>query len=522
MKKFAVVLMAVAFMFAMGSNVYAYDMQEHVKVAPNSEGDAIIFPFYLAMDGGWETKLTVTNTSPTYSVVAKVVFKTMMYSEEILDFLIYLTPNDVWTGYLRNSNGNTIIHSTDDSMLAPNGDFASATNPVNHPLPVPTCATVVGDTNQIGYAEVIETWFCDVSQPLPWVADPAPPAGVTWRKTPPVSKGYLKQLYNPGTFIQAPTTTNREQYNNQFNDQTINVLTGQMEFQNPSAGLVASMRATVLADFDTRAWLTAAVPTGIPGTDAYNLLGEVEAALSGNNYIMSYVNNADASAVTAHVFTFPTKQTQFVRDAGENFCAYVNGSANSPFWFDWNVNFPTTKVIKQYRCASYGGSVYDLSENTSTSNPYSGPGTQPYMCDEVNIKDSGSFPFNEGFARYNFTLFGHYMNPTRFNTFVNGDGNNVVLGDVREGSYSGIPALATIVYFKDGAIAMKEAARTDGTVVARDTITNPVTATTYPALADLPAYMPEYQYYNNQATLFPAPATVYDTTTIGPTFQVRP
>ena len=39
-------------LMASGS-VWAYDYNDHVTVAPNNKGDVLIFPYYLAVDGGW-------------------------------------------------------------------------------------------------------------------------------------------------------------------------------------------------------------------------------------------------------------------------------------------------------------------------------------------------------------------------------------------------------------------------------------------------------------------------------------
>ena len=105
--------------------------------------NALIFPAYF-VGNGWETHLRVVNTA-NQGVVAKVVFFDGKDSHEVVDFNIYLSPNDVWTGTLKVDNdGVAKIISTDDSAPLENGDMASASNPLSKAVDSPT-----------GYVEVI-------------------------------------------------------------------------------------------------------------------------------------------------------------------------------------------------------------------------------------------------------------------------------------------------------------------------------------------------------------------------------
>ena len=101
----------------LSSSAWAYDAVEHVTVSPGGKGDAGIFPVWIAYEG-WETKLEIINTSDTYSTVAKVVVRSSENSQELLDFLVYLSPTDVWTGYLRYGVDGPELYSNDDSVLA--------------------------------------------------------------------------------------------------------------------------------------------------------------------------------------------------------------------------------------------------------------------------------------------------------------------------------------------------------------------------------------------------------------------
>jgi len=138
----------------------------HVTLAPNAKGDVLIYPFYMAADG-WETKIQVMNTSQAHSVVAKLVVRSFNHSQELLDFFIYLTPADVWTGTLRNVNGAVRMQSCDDSTRNATGQWGNGTTVcMDRALIGATCGT---DSNVAGYVEIFEAWHSDPS----WI-------GSTW------------------------------------------------------------------------------------------------------------------------------------------------------------------------------------------------------------------------------------------------------------------------------------------------------------------------------------------------------
>ena len=134
-----------------------------VQVSRDGTGDFLIAPAYF-IGGGMTTDLKVINTSATDSVVAKVVFRHPVSSAEVLDFLIYLSPSDVWTGTVSceaaDANGNctrSVVTSADDSIQLENSaSFASAAAPARIVSDNATTAAT-GRTalpNQ-GYVEVI-------------------------------------------------------------------------------------------------------------------------------------------------------------------------------------------------------------------------------------------------------------------------------------------------------------------------------------------------------------------------------
>jgi hypothetical protein len=67
---------------------------------PNNLGQALIYPYYTVNSVGgnaFNTFISVTNTTTVVKVV-KVRFREGKNSAEVLDFNLYLSPNDMWTG----------------------------------------------------------------------------------------------------------------------------------------------------------------------------------------------------------------------------------------------------------------------------------------------------------------------------------------------------------------------------------------------------------------------------------------
>lgn len=129
----------------------------NVQVAEDGTGDYLLAPVYYAI-GDWKTTLKVVNTNPTRAIVAKVVVRDGAVCNEIMDFLLYLTPGDVWEGTLFVQNGNIVLNSTDDSMVL-GGVPASQvqggyTIDNNHPVPTETANGCVMK-NWEGYVEII-------------------------------------------------------------------------------------------------------------------------------------------------------------------------------------------------------------------------------------------------------------------------------------------------------------------------------------------------------------------------------
>ena len=107
-------LLSASVALALGGAGVAPETQA-IQVAANGVGQVLLAPVYYAREGE-KTKLTIVNTSMTHAAKVKAVFRSKVHSTEVIDFLLYLTPGDVWRGEVYNKEGQAWIKSDDDSI----------------------------------------------------------------------------------------------------------------------------------------------------------------------------------------------------------------------------------------------------------------------------------------------------------------------------------------------------------------------------------------------------------------------
>lgn len=127
-----------------------------VQVAANGIGQVLLAPVYYAREGE-TTKLTIVNTSMDHAVKVKAVFRSKIHSTEVLDFLLYLTPGDVWRGEVYNKDGDAWIRSTDDSVhnLPRDNTWASVEEADVQLFDHSMLGIDPGDINEVGHIEFI-------------------------------------------------------------------------------------------------------------------------------------------------------------------------------------------------------------------------------------------------------------------------------------------------------------------------------------------------------------------------------
>lgn len=86
-------------------------------VTTSSLGEVLIYPYYSVRSGN-DTIITVVNTQGTAKAV-KVRFLESKNSREVLDFNLYLSPHDVWTGAISQTASGAKIATGDTSCTVP-------------------------------------------------------------------------------------------------------------------------------------------------------------------------------------------------------------------------------------------------------------------------------------------------------------------------------------------------------------------------------------------------------------------
>lgn len=353
-----------------------------VMVNKDGTGDFLIAPAYF-IGGGMTTDLKVINTSATDSVVAKVVFRHPVTSAEVLDFLIYLSPSDVWNGTVSCQTADavgtctsSVVTSTDDSMqLDGSASFGTAAAP----------ATVVSNgangrnalPNQ-GYVEVVMGSNYAVAPNRPGVA----------------KANIVAAHVAAGGLVGVAATPN--------------VLTGTVTANAPSIGS-ATLPMVALADYDNSVKVEVGTLSGLDVVGQRTPVRDVEEAIWTNNVAVPY--SVGAGKLSLATFTFPTKLT------------YNNVQ-------DGQYPFAAKTCIR--------ADVYDNSENTIVGNTFNVsplPVAAQTCLDEFQWLVFGSNiatgSFTEGWSRVSF------VSPTVAATQVTDATDNTNVGR------SGVPAVVT-------------------------------------------------------------------------------
>lgn len=87
-------------------------------VAPNGIGQINVLPYYSVQDS-YNTLMTITNTDTVNGKAVKVRFRAAEWSDDALDFQIFLSPADVWTGAFGIVDGKLVLKTSDKSCSLP-------------------------------------------------------------------------------------------------------------------------------------------------------------------------------------------------------------------------------------------------------------------------------------------------------------------------------------------------------------------------------------------------------------------
>ncbi|WP_308874241.1 hypothetical protein [Thiothrix subterranea] len=130
-----------------------------VHVNPEGTGQVLLFPYFNAQEG-YVTNINLVNSTDQTKAV-RIRFNEGKTSKDVLDFNIYMSPQDVWTGSIQqDEDGVGSISTTDRSCTYPEEMAATCADPgcesrrsfIGHKMFVDVSAE---DTLE-GYVEVIE------------------------------------------------------------------------------------------------------------------------------------------------------------------------------------------------------------------------------------------------------------------------------------------------------------------------------------------------------------------------------
>src|SRR6185369_5667400 len=88
-----------------------------VHINPDGLGQVLIFPYYTARAGQF-TAIQIVNTQNNTKAV-KVRFLEGKNGREVLDFNLFMSPNDAWTGAIVATSDGAKFVSNDNSCVAP-------------------------------------------------------------------------------------------------------------------------------------------------------------------------------------------------------------------------------------------------------------------------------------------------------------------------------------------------------------------------------------------------------------------
>ncbi len=340
-----------------------------VNVDQNGLGQVLLYPVYTAEEGN-VTAVHVTNTTNEYKAV-KVRFVEGMNSQEVLDFNLYLSPNDVWTGGVVQTATGAALVTQDNSCTA--GALATEGQPFltflfDGSFPIPGVGTRPDSVSsaartRVGHLEVIEMGVVDPAQVL--VTGVTAGAAIKHGANGvPGNCEAVRTAWNtggvwlttPNAGVSAPTGG----------------LYGTATVINVEAGTEFGVEVTALANFSGGTVLHRE-----PGDEAPSLADSQTTASFANGGSLQFTNGIDAvsavlmkesikndfafgaglNAQTDFVVTFPTK-SQYVNNGGTlagN--VYTPAPAVDPFTAGWNVD--TSKA-----CETINVSYYDREERT--------------------------------------------------------------------------------------------------------------------------------------------------------------
>ena len=376
-----------------------------VYISTEGTGQAMLIPYY-TVQGGNETLVSIVNTLDETKIV-KIRFREAMNSKEVLDFNIYLSPHDVWTGKVQAKGEDSAQLITGDTSCTVPAIPATGVEFRNYEF---TGAKTDGATTaqsrvREGYIEILEMGIADMVNGGVWDADSDGHNDTTHIAGVPENCATVVSNWAPGgVWVNTPETEVADPTGGLYGasaiirvdvgteiSQPVTILDGFYDTQVHTApgSLLPSVRqaapvsdvalnsATAAPTFDrfTSTWAGAAPRDPV---DA------VSAVLMSNRLINQYTVNPAVEGETDWVVTFPTKWYYVNNGTDYAYRPFTNVfyNANDP-QSDVNNGMACEAGIKQYfdREEAYVQGDVDFSPLP--------PGSSFDLCYEANVINFG-------------------------------------------------------------------------------------------------------------------------------------
>jgi hypothetical protein len=425
--------------------------QAAMYVNPENTGQVLLFPFYTAENNN-ETSMHIVNTTGKAKAV-KVRFMEYANSQEVLDFNLYLSPEDHFSFTIfKNPNGDGgAIITRDNSCTVPALGDATAGVPgstttnddgsitrIQPFLPYQYAADTAGNgisRSLVGHVEVIEMGVLnDNGTKKEW----AKYATHDTKGVPADCAALVKSWSTGGTWKTTPADgiTAAE-----------GGLYGLSNVLNNNAASAYGIEPAAIESF----WGTPAFNHSDPGSVLPSLAsGDTSSIVSngGAAYTMGFTSSTDAvsslfmtkavmndvmlnpvlAGQTDWVVTFPTRRY------------YINGTAAvAPFTDIWNGKKSLAEACELITVEQWDREEAVTAPTVDTPifspappDPAAPPGS--YLCYETNTlktaadssiggtATSVAFPYAEGWQRISFAATGHKLTPASINGVTNSTG----------------------------------------------------------------------------------------------------
>ncbi len=402
-----------------------------VNVNHDGLGEVLLYSYYTTEDGN-DTLVNITNTTGQVKAV-KVRFVESMNSQEVLDFNLYLSPYDVWTGSVSKSANGARLVTPDKSCTVPaipaagvefrNGQYAGTSYPSGEGGPQGT------DRTRTGYLEVIEMGVLNDCPSGAGSSCPSTLTPATWATHVNGTPALCAGITGLWTSAQSPWV---QGFTSFLMSSPSGGLYGSSIIVNVDGGTDISENATALDNFAGGRVLHAPPQTTAPsledsvdwfvlddGTEGYAYSGDgidaVSAVLAKWSISNDYLSVSTLNASTDWVVTMPTKRfyvngwtpaNAAEREAG--FTVSPGTGSPEPFTSFWTSR--ELDGVAGTACEEIGITYWDQEEGSQVpSGPDFSPapeGDAPFaLCYEANvIHINGGSVIGDGYTAVNLDL----------------------------------------------------------------------------------------------------------------------